>query len=248
MRKLVYINHVLNKFGVEVYRLNTVERMTRKNSSKWLQHLNINMVLDIGANEGLFTEMIHSIIPTASIIAFEPLPECSKKLHELQQSIPSLSVIPYALGDEERERTIYRNAFLPSSSLLKTEKLHQIAFPYTKHTREELIKISTLDILLKGNILKRRILAKIDVQGYELHVLKGAVQTLPLIDIIIVETSYFSLYQDQSTFAEVYDFLTKKGFLFIGNFDQMYNPQNGIVLQGDAIFVNEPSLKILEES
>lgn len=246
MRKLTYINRWLKKYSIEIYRLNAVERMTRQNSDKWFKQLNINTVLDIGANEGLFTEMIHRIIPSASIIAFEPLSECVKKLLELQPRIPSLSVIPFALGDEEGGRTIHCNAFLPSSSLLRAEKLHEIAFPYTKQIREESIKISTLDLLLKGHSLKRSVLAKIDVQGYELHVLKGAVQTLPLIDILIVETSYFSLYQGQSAFAEVYDFLIKKGFLFIGNYDQLYNPQNGMVLQGDAIFVNEPTLKILE--
>lgn len=248
MRKLTYINRWLKKFGVEIYRLNAVERTTRQNSDEWLKQLNINTVLDIGANEGLFTEMIHRIIPSASIIAFEPLSECVRELLKLQQSIPSLSVIPFALGDEEGERIFHCNAFSPSSSLLRAEKLHEIAFPYTKHTREESIKISTLDLLLKGYNLKGGVLAKIDVQGYELRVLRGTEQTLPLIDVVIVETSYFSIYQGQSTFSEVYDFLVKKGFHFIGNYDQMYNPQNGMVLQGDAIFVNESSLKILEKA
>lgn len=44
------------------------------NKHLWLTNLNINTVVDIGAHEGEFAAKIRGILPTASILSFEPLP------------------------------------------------------------------------------------------------------------------------------------------------------------------------------
>lgn len=84
--------------------------------------------------------------------------------------------------------------------------------------------------------MEQNILLKIDVQGYEYEVLRGAEVTLANVDTIIVETSYRQLYLHQPLFDDIYLFLRERGFVFSGILEQILNPVNGEVLQSDSIF------------
>ncbi len=239
MRKIELLNSVLRKFRFEVLRHNENEISVLQNQYKWLQALKIRTVLDIGANVGSFSEEIHRILPESAIVAIEPLRECAGALRRIADRIPSMTVIQKAVGENIGEAEFFHRAFTPSSSLLPMDRVHAVSFPYSVPSSKERVSVSTLDALLEHRGLNSRILAKIDVQGYELRVLRGARKTLPRIDVFLIETSYFPLYKEQSYFREVFEYLNKRGFVFLGNFDQMKSPAIGVNLQGDAIFVNK---------
>ena len=117
--------------------------------------------------------------------------------------------------------------------------LHKNAFPYTKNTAKETVEVRTLDSVLPQLQLRKNVLAKIDVQGYELDVLRGAEETLAQVDMLILETSFYELYLGQPLFEEVYRYMKEKGFSYRGNFEQVNSAVNGEVLQADAIFVRK---------
>ena len=71
------------------------------------------------------------------------------------------------------------------------------------------IKIDKLDNCLKILILKK-VLLKVDVQGYELSALKGALRSLKKIDYIIIEISYENIYKNQASKNKLINFLKKK--------------------------------------
>ena len=77
-------------------------------------------------------------------------------------------------------------------------------------------------------------LLKLDVQGYELQVLKGAVQTLKSCSHVYVECSEVALYDGQALRAEVEAFLVGQGFKLTGR----YNPSmaDGRLIQADYLF------------
>lgn len=56
-------------------------------------------------------------------------------------------------------------------------------------------------------------------------------------DLIIVETTFVELYEEQPLFDVIYDKLRKLGFKYVGNEEQLVSPMNGEVLQADSIFV-----------
>ena len=64
-----------------------------------------------------------------------------------------------------------------------------------------------MDEILKNKNLITPILAKIDVQGYELQVLKGASILLKKIKYLIVEVSDNEIYSGQSIYVEILDYL-----------------------------------------
>jgi hypothetical protein len=83
---------------------------------------------------------------------------------------------------------------------------------------------------------------KIDVQGYELNVLRGAEKTLIDVDIILIETSFYELYKNQPLFKDIYDFLSNRGFDYYGSFEQLYDLRDGRILQADSIFISNSIL------
>jgi FkbM family methyltransferase len=233
------IKKTFTGLGLELSRINSLERQIRNGQFRWIQEIGINTIIDVGANIGQFTLMINQILPDASIYAFEPLRECFQQLKNSTKKINSIKYFNVALGSEEKETTIYKNKFSASSSLLKMEKLHKEIFPFTNAEEVEKIKVVTLGSLRNEISWKSKILLKVDVQGFEIEVLKGIGTVMKMIDIIIIETSFVKLYQGQPLFNEVYSYLIGNGFRFIGNFEQLKDPKTGRILQADSIFIRD---------
>jgi FkbM family methyltransferase len=79
-------------------------------------------------------------------------------------------------------------------------------------------------------------LLKIDTQGAELHVLRGAAATLPRVRIIWVEVSFRAMYEGSALFAEIHDFLSASGFRFY-SLHEGFRGADGELLQADALFL-----------
>ena len=78
---------------------------------------------------------------------------------------------------------------------------------------------------------------KIDVQGAEDSVLRGAEKTLAQVDFIEIEVSYQPLYSGQVLFEGIQRMLSDYHFRFSGNLDSMLSPLDGSILQSDALFI-----------
>jgi hypothetical protein len=99
------------------------------------------------------------------------------------------------------------------------------------------VDVETLDAVVATLALKDEVLLKLDVQGYECHVIRGAEATLRRTRAVIVETSFQPIYEQQPLFGAVYEALTALGFHYGGSFDQQKSPTNGAPLQEDSIFL-----------
>lgn len=196
-------------------------------------------ILDIGANRGMFSRCAHYIFPGAMIHAFEPLHDCYTELSHLQNQIPNMVCYQIALGESDGEAVIHRSSYDYSSSLLPMAELHKQAFPYTASERLEPIPVRTLDGLLGTPPLPRPLLVKIDVQGYELPVIRGGWNVLSKADYVICETSFVPLYSGQALFEDVYGAMHALGFRFRGQLGELTHPKSKAALQIDALFVRE---------
>lgn len=231
------INNLLHHFGYQITKSPFSKRQIKSGHFIWLQKFGIKTIIDIGANEGQFIDKISKILPEENIFSFEPLQGSFKRLEERASGKKNITIFNFALGDEEKETIINRNEYSPSSSLLELTQLHKNAFPITEKVREEKIFVKVLDRIVKDLKLKKKVMMKIDVQGYEIHVLRGAENTIKEVDIILIETSFYELYKNQPLFKDIYNFLSDRGFNYYGSLEQLYDERDGKILQADSVFI-----------
>ena len=232
-----FLSNIICKTGYQVLKIETLERQIMSGQFKWLQEMGIHTILDVGANVGKFSVKLNKIINDAMIYAFEPLGDCYELLLNSTKHFKKIKCYNVGLGKESKDAVIFHNEFSPSSSLLEMNNLHKDAFPYTKLSTQERIKICSLDEMIDKINWEKKVLLKIDVQGYELEVLEGAEVSLDYVDIIIIETSFSELYKGQPLFDSIYEFLTANHFYYEGNLDQFKDPRTGKILQADSIFL-----------
>jgi FkbM family methyltransferase len=170
-------------------------------------NLNIEGVIHVGANEG---EEIQKYVDCniLNAVFFEPRMESYTVLRRKAEQYKTMKTYNFGLGDKEEILTLYRANNGMSSSFLKP-KLHKDQYPGIIFENEEKMFVKTLDSfeLFKGyNFLN------MDVQGFELSVLKGGTKTLQNINYIMLEVNRAELYENCVQINELNSFLTEYNF------------------------------------
>jgi FkbM family methyltransferase len=206
---------------------------------KWFKHADIQTVIDVGSFTGGFAFAMRQMLPDAQIYSFEPLPDNYRKLVHNLEKFGRFQAFLTALGNERGELTFWRNDFAASSSALAMSDLHKQSFPETGHAVAIQVPVARLDELLGQVALTGKTLLKLDVQGYELEVLRGGGKMLEQVEYIFSEVSFRPLYEGQPLFDDVYGFLKPLGFAYAGNLDVLPSPVDGTILQADALFIRQ---------
>ena len=207
-----------------------------KPQDHWFATLGIKTVLDVGAHRGEFAQRIRAMLPNAELVCFEPLEEPFTKLTERFRGQSNFRAVRYALGDKEGQCEIHHNEYAPSSSLLPMAKLHKQSFTFAVKEKTEMIEVRRLSDVVRELNLRDPLLLKLDVQGFEDKVIAGGEDVVARAKIIIIEVSFQPLYEGGPLFDDIYRLLKKHGFTYNGNFEQLFSPKDGRVLQADAIF------------
>lgn len=233
------IKNLLRKWGWEVkqFNINTSERAVMQRA---LQHYSIDMVIDVGANTGQYALELMEAGYRGPIFSFEPIQQAFTQLKKNASRFPQWQVFPLAVGSSIQELEINISDNLVSSSFLDVKQASIHAEPKTRYTRKEKVKMTTLDSFLGDHNLDqfRAPLLKMDVQGFELEVLKGAVTILPKIKILQAELSFVPLYEGGPLYQE---FLSRMADLDLEIYTIMpgfRDPDSGRMLQADGIFIN----------
>lgn len=169
----------------------------------------VEMIIDIGANNGQFLKASQYFFPKASIYSFEPIPKLFQKLDKLQSQ--NVKIFNIAVGSATGEFDFHLNAYSHVSSFLNISKENET---YPKDSISTIqVKQDTLDNVSKSLNLKGVTLLKLDVQGFEMEVLKGGIHTIKTyVNYIIVEANFAKLYENQPTFTELNKYLNDLGF------------------------------------
>ncbi len=203
----------------------------------WLRQSGIRTVIDVGAHKGEFSSAIRVLVPESRIYAFEPLPDCCSVLSRKLGSNGHAKIFPVVVGRDSGTATLWRSSYAKSSSVLPMAKLHKDSFPWTAQTEPLTVPMKSLDEFNSEMKLEPKVLLKIDVQGYEAEVLRGATALLQKTDYVLLEVSFRTLYEGQGSFAEIHAILEKAGFAYSGNLEQLLSPRDGSILQADALFL-----------
>jgi FkbM family methyltransferase len=233
------VGYILKNPGyAEVRRGGGARDLYRLLSKPWLQRQRIGTVLDVGANEGQFIKSARVLFPRASILAFEPNPRLTNSLQDLLPPGTG-AVCQIACGREPGTMPLHLMKFSPASSLLRPTALRIPDFPAAETEETIAVKVDRLDSVVKGHALARKpYLLKIDVQGFELEVLQGAVDILPDVSAIVCEVNAVPFYQGQAGFEDIYAFLRQHNFKLADIGEPIRHSQSGEVLYFDVAFLN----------
>ena len=193
--------------------------------SPFFKSMKPDVVLDIGANTGEFIINAKKIFPSAKIIAFEPVKSCFNELKNRFENKPNITLYNVALGSENKRGEIFVSDFSPSSSIVRPDG----------NSKTEEIDIKRLDEYRDLIKEKDKVFIKIDVEGFELEVLKGAESLLQGADWIYVESRILDAIG--CNFTELYNYLTSKNWSFLGSYDNVFNNE-GYLIYFDAMFLN----------
>lgn len=199
-------------------------------------HPRPNTVLDIGGSHGQFALEIFKAFPEATVYSFEPIPECYAELSALAAARPTLHPMEVALSDHEGTQELRLSRFRDSSSLQEMLPAHLDAWPHTEIERNITVRLARLDAVAQGLSLKPPILAKMDVQGHEMSVIRGGRETLRKCQRVMTECNFAPLYAGQPSFTELYEELRTLGFRFEGFISLLRHPVTLELLSADAIF------------
>lgn len=217
-------------------------------SASALPHPRPNTILDIGASHGQFAGDALRAFPGVRIYSFEPIPECFDELVTLSKSAPTVHPINLAISDHEGEQDLWVSSFRDSSSLQEMLPAHLEAWPHTAIEKKITVKLARLDEAVSDLILAEPILAKIDVQGHELAVIRGGRDTLAKCERVMLECNFAPLYAGQPTFNQLYDELRSIGFLFDGFISPLRHPQTLELLSADAVFYQPQTSAVAKSS
>ena len=197
-------------------------------------------VIDVGANEGQFTSACLAYSPATSVLAIEALPDLKVRLDRVFAGHSNVTVVGKGCGCRQEKRVFHANEYAKSSSFLSLATRHREAFPGATRTDDIEVEVLPLDLIMEQHAVAVPELLKLDVQGFELEVLKGASKCLRGTRHILMETSFVRLYEEEPLFLDYLAFLSQFGFVFRGPVGFLTDPRTGVFLQMDALFERAP--------
>jgi FkbM family methyltransferase len=170
----------------------------------------IHVIFDVGANIGQSSIKFRNVWPKASIYAFEPVLSSFKQL-KISTSGRNIILYNIALGEQSGESSISINDYHQINSLKNISAT----------TKTESIHVQTLDYIVESQQIERIDFLKIDVEGYEIEVLKGAFKCLEngIIEYIYLEVGVHQADMGKTYFCNIHSFLELYGYSLSGIYE-----------------------------
>ncbi|MFL5764360.1 MAG: FkbM family methyltransferase [Bacteroidia bacterium] len=229
---------IFQNFGILIRKYNpaTSEELRR---IRLFGHYDIDLVFDIGANKGQYAKGIMDAGYKGRIVSFEPLSAVHAIIASEAKGSATWEVAPRcAIGAKKEEIEIHISANSVSSTLLNMLDSHIEGAPESKIIGKEKVQVLPLDEI-GGSYIKnaKNLFLKIDVQGFEQEVLKGAQQMIAKAKGIEMEISLVPLYEGQDwLLPQILAYMEEKGFILTSIVPAFTDHKTGRVLQCNGIF------------
>jgi FkbM family methyltransferase len=192
------------------------------------------VIFDVGANVGQTIESFLQVLTQANIHAFEPGQETFRKLCEKYSGVPNLVLNNVALGAVAGTAEFIENTAPTMSSFLEPG-----AETWWGEVKQRVqARVKTVDEYCDEHRIDYIDILKLDTQGFDLEVMRGAGRLLSAqrIHLIYVEIIFSEMYRGLPRLDHIFGFLADRGFVPVAFYD--FNYQNERVSWADALFVN----------
>lgn len=240
------LNKILRKLGAEIHGIGYIEKLKNESTHKneWQKQMELlkghaPVIFDVGANRGDTAKKYVELFKNTTIHAFEPFPETCTIFKQKHQANKNIILNQCALSSKIGSATLNVNNSVDTNSILQSKVLGATSDASCTTITTVEIETNTIDNYCKVNNILMIDILKIDVQGFEVEVLKGAIEMLQQqkIKLIYTESYFVQQYVDQPLFHQIAAMLYQYGFTLQDIYDPYYSLKN--ILWCDAMFINQ---------
>lgn len=194
-------------------------------------------ILDIGAFQGEWTKIIQRIFTGSKVLMIEA--QESKKIYLEKLKSETVDYKITLLGPE-----------IKSSSKFYVNETVSSALPETTKSNQSFIEIpmNTLDSIVQQKNWGYADFIKLDVQGFELEVLKGATESLKHAEVVLMEVSLLEINKGAPLIKDVINFMDVHSFVCYDICSIVRRPLDNALWQTDLIFVKSNSKLIASKN
>lgn len=187
---------------------------------KIIEEYAVDALLDVGANEGAFGTMVRGLGFRGEIFSFEPVRGAFDRLSRLAAEDEKWTAFDFALGAEAGEALINVSKFSQFSSILPANEYGVSNWKSIEVEHQQQVKIRSLNECIDEGLIprKRRFLLKMDTQGYDLQVFRGAGYLRDNICCMLSELSIIPIYHGMPHYLEALSEYERNGFSVSGFF------------------------------
>ena len=167
------------------------------------------ILFDVGANYGQTIDEFTEVFQNNTIHSFEPSPAVFEFLKKKTSTAKNIHIWNYGIGSSPKYLTLNENTNQNMSSFLKMG-----SDGWGLIERKTSVPVITIDQFCEENKIEKIDVLKIDTQGFELEVFKGAKRCMNenRIGLLYFEVTFIDMYKGLPTFGELYDFAINNGF------------------------------------
>jgi FkbM family methyltransferase len=215
----------------------------RPHLARVLAALRPDVVLDVGANRGQFVDEVRSIGYAGHIVSFEPTPSIFEELATRHGGDPNWVGHQFGLGARDGELTLHLYGEGSLNSLLPASDFGRDRFRSMVHPHGSIqVPIMTLDQVWEDLVPEGRAFLKIDTQGFDLEVLRGAARSMDKIVGILTEVPVNPIYEGMPSMSAVFSHLEGLEFQLTGLFPVTRDRSRVRLVEGNCVFVRSSAL------
>lgn len=168
------------------------------------------IIFDVGANVGNYSNLLNTVFgDKATIFSFEPSKKTFASLISNTSNLSNVKPFNFGLGDEDSQITLFTNADESGMASVYRRNLEHFGIEMNK---TEEIEIRTIDTFCSENNIEHIHLLKLDVEGHEIKVLKGASSLLKAGNIDYIQFEFGGCNIDSRTYFQDFFYLLKDNY------------------------------------
>ncbi len=186
------------------------------------------IIVDAGVFKGGVSAIFARSFPKNPVIGFEPIPHHCQRSQTFCAKYPNVNILNMALSDSTGEQTFHVATTASASSLNPIAQSE-------RYSLAQSIQVKTITLDDYFNAGQKLLCIKLDIEGYELAVLRAGIETLKRTRYVVAEMNNHQEHENECQYYEVDEFLRAQGFHLV-IIRSGYNHQG--LMQYDAVYKN----------